>query len=205
MSDITLILGHPDVDSFSGALADAYAARAGELGATVTRFDLGSLVFDPVLRHGYRAEQALEPDLGRARDALVRAQHVVFVFPLWWTNMPALMKGFVDRVFTPGFAFAYRAGSALPAKLLSGRSARFITTMDAPNFWYALRLRRALHASFVTGTLAFVGFSPIREDTFYGMRSMDAAARERALARVRKGAERDVRALSRRPLARLSA
>jgi NAD(P)H dehydrogenase (quinone) len=204
MSDITLILGHPDAQSFSGALADAYTTRAGELGATITRFDLGSLVFDPVLRHGYRSEQALEPDLSRARDALVRAQHVVFVFPLWWTSLPALMKGFVDRVFTPGFAFAYRAGSALPVKLLAGRSARFVTTMDAPGYWYALRLRRALHASFVTGTLAFVGFSPIREDTFYGMRSSDPAARARALARVRRGAERDVHALAqRRP--RLSA
>jgi NAD(P)H dehydrogenase (quinone) len=194
---ILIIMGNPDLDSLAARAADAYADRASKLGADVTRIDLAQLRFDLVLRHGYREEQPLEPDLVQARDALLAADHVVFAFPLWWSSMPAVVKGFIDRVFTPGFAFAYPPGGGLPKRLLGGRSARFITTMDAPNLWYRLRMRSVLHASFVTGTLQFVGFAPVRSTTFYSMREKSARARETALARVRDCAEQDMRALVR--------
>jgi len=201
MTDVLILLGHPDPQSFSGRMADAYGARLAEAGLAAVRHDLAALRFDPVLRHGYGREQPLEPDLVRVRDDLLAARHVVWVFPMWWVSAPALVKGLVDRLFTPGFAFAYRKGSALPERLLRGRSARFITTMDAPNFWYTLVHRRALHSAFVTGTLGFVGFGPIRTNTFYGMRQKTLAQRERVLDEVRAAAEADARALARRPRA----
>jgi NAD(P)H dehydrogenase (quinone) len=195
MKNVLIIMGHPDKTSFSARCAEAYAKACVDAGASVTQLDLVDLSFDLVLRGGYAREQALEPDLVRARDAIVAAQHVAFVFPLWWNAPPALVKGFVDRLLTPGFAFAYEKGKPLPKRLLTGRSARFITFMDAPAVWYWLRMRSPLHAAFVTGTLEFVGFSPVRTQSFYSMREKSAQAREAALESVRKSAHKDVSAL----------
>jgi len=114
-----------------------------------------------------------------------------------------LVKGFIDRLFTPGFAFRYRKGQ-LPEKLLGGRSARFVTSMDGPNVWYTLVQRRALHTAFVSSTLGFVGFAPVRATTFYGLGRMDQRSRARALRDVERNADQDVRAIGPAALPRLA-
>ena len=195
MTTIALIVGHADPQSFCHALARAYEDAARAAGASVTRLDLAALAFDPVLRTGHRTHQVLEPDLVRAQAVLTEAAHVVFVFPMWWASTPALVKGFIDRVFLPGFAFRYERGHTFPRKLLVGRSARLITTMDSPRLWYALGYRNALHRGFVDGTLKFVGLSPVRENVFYSVRSMTSEGRARALSSVEDSARKEARIL----------
>ena len=123
MSHVLVIEAHPDAGRFSSALADAYAAGAARAGATVRRLALRDLRFDPVLRGGFRGAQVLEPDLLGARAAIEEARHVVWVTPVWWGSLPALLKGFIDRTFLPGWAFE-QTGAALPRGLLAGRTAR---------------------------------------------------------------------------------
>ena len=199
MSRTLIVLGHPAPDSFNAALAQAYA-EASPAGVEVERLDLGALRFDPILRHGFSSPQELEPDLLAARAAIERADHLVWVFPTWWAGPPALVRGFVERVFLPHWAFRYDAGQALPVGLLAGKSARVITTMDSPWWWYGLSHRRSLHRSFVNGTLSFCGVRPVTETTIYSLRELSAAQRERQLERVRRDAARDGR---RRPPRRL--
>jgi len=204
MSNVLVIAGHPDSTSFSSALAQAYAQAAERRGATVTLIDLAQLQFDPILRRAYKVDQPLEPDLQMAAAAIKAADHVAWFFPMWWGGAPALVKGFIDRVFTPGFAFRYRGRNQLPEKLLKGRSARLVSSMDSPLAWYSLILRRVLHASFGMATLSFVGFSPMRSTMFYELRFRSAAERERALDKVRRAAVSDVAACpTARPVAAL--
>ena len=132
---ILIVLGHPRSDSFCGALAEAYAEGARAGGSEVRAISLGSLPFDPILRDGYAKIQPLEPDLVAAQASIRWAEHLVFVYPLWWGAMPALLKGFIDRVFLPGFAFKFRDGSVFWDRLLAGRSAHLLVTMDTPP-WY---------------------------------------------------------------------
>ena len=202
MPNVLVLLGHPDPQSFNGALADAYAAAAERAGARVELLRLVDLDFDPILRMGFRGEQPLEPDLVRARAAIEAADHVVWVFPTWWASAPALVRGFVDRVFLPGWAFRNHEGSSLPEKLLRGRSARIVTTMDAPRFWYVLAYRSALHHAFVTATLDYCGVGPVAKSTVYSVRNLDARARERAIARVAEEARADVARLAKGERAR---
>jgi len=133
-----IILGHPDKKSFCGSLADSYEKGAKEKGGEVARLNLGDLKFDPILRHGYNKIQTLEPDLVEAQRLLKWANNIVFVFPVWWSAPPALMKGFIDRVFLPGFAFKYRENSNNWDKLLTGKKSRLILTSDAPVAWLYL-------------------------------------------------------------------
>ena len=195
MSRLLVINGHPDSKSLSYDLSAAYQEGAAAH-LEVARLDLRELRFDPILHRGYAEPQPLEPDLQRAQAAIQAAQHVAWFFPTWWNAPPALVKGFLDRVLLPGFAFRY-GKSALPEKLLAGRSARFVTSMDSPRFWHVLFNGSALHVQFQRSTLKFCGFSPVRSDTFYSARQMTAEDRERAMARMRKvGAKDALKALS---------
>ena len=94
---VLVVLGHPCSDSLCAGLATAYADAARAAGAQVRVLRLGSLVFDPLLHAGYRQVQTLEPDLVAAQQDILWAQHLVWVYPIWWGAMPALLKGFIDR------------------------------------------------------------------------------------------------------------
>jgi putative NADPH-quinone reductase len=163
---ILVILGHPSSNSFCGALAERYAQSALRAGHEVRQLWLGNMSFDPVLREGYQQVQPLEADLRRAQADILWAEHLTLVYPIWWGGVPALLKGFFDRVFLPGFAFKYREGKAFPDKLLRGRSAHLLVTMDTPPWYYRWIYRMpGLHQIRKT-TLAFCGIEPRRTLTF---------------------------------------
>ncbi len=90
---ILVILGHPNRDSFCGAIVHSYMEGAKAAGNEVQLIAVGDLSFDPILHKGYSSIQELEPDLTAGQTAITWAQHIVFVYPLWWGGMPALLKG----------------------------------------------------------------------------------------------------------------
>ncbi len=178
---ILVILGHPNTDSFCAAIADSYSEGAQAAGHEVRRIAVGDLAFDPVLRLGYAGSQPLEPDLAAAQAAIAWAQHLVFVYPVWWGAMPALLKGFIDRVFLPGFAFKYRSGSPLWDRLLAGRSAHLFVTMDSPPWYYRWVYRMPGHQQMKRTILEFSGVKPVRISSFGPVRGSSGRQRERWL------------------------
>ncbi len=190
---VAVILGHPDRESFASAIGRAYAEGALDQGADVREIDLAQLKFDPVLWHGYRQVQPLEPDLIAAQETIRWADVLVFAYPTWWGTTPALLKGFIDRVFLPGFAFKYRENSKLWDKLLAGRSARLLVTMDTPGWYYRWVVRQPGHQMMRRTILGFSGIKPIRIFRFGAIRGSDADARSRWLHRARLLGEQDAR------------
>ncbi|MBT13294.1 MAG: NADPH:quinone reductase [Oceanospirillaceae bacterium] len=166
MPRILIIVGHPDSHSLCSTLARAYQAGAVQAGHPCELIQLGELSFDPVLHHGYKEIQPLEPCLQTLQDKIQQADHLVFAYPLWWGAMPALLKGFFDRVFLPGFAFRYRDHSVLWDKLLSGKSARVLVTMDTPKWYYRFIYRQPGHQQIRRTILGFCGVRPVRISSF---------------------------------------
>lgn len=163
---ILVILGHPSSASFCGALTERYVQAAQQAGHEVRQLRLGTLDFDPVLHEGYQQIQPLEADLVQAQADITWAEHLTLVYPIWWGGIPALFKGFFDRVFLPGFAFKYRPGKAFPEKLLQGRTADLLVTMDTPPWYYQwIYHMPGLHQVRKT-TLAFCGIRPLKTLTF---------------------------------------
>jgi putative NADPH-quinone reductase len=121
---ITIICGHPDSDSLTGSILDHYQMAAEEAGHEVKRYNLGELSFDPILHKGYKEIQQLEPDLLMVQQAIKECDHVVIGYPNWWCTMPALLKGFFDRIWLPGFAFNFNKQTGVIEKHLSGKTAR---------------------------------------------------------------------------------
>lgn len=183
---ILVILGHPDAESFCGALADAYVRGASAAGHTVRILRLGDLEFQPDLHHGYRLRTPWEPCLEAAWSDIQWADHMVWVYPTWWGTFPALMKGFIDRVFLPGKAFKYRENSPLWDKLLKGKTARLITTMDSPLWYNWLIYSKAGHKAMKRATLEFCGVKPVKVTAFGKLRWQKEDARSRMIHKAEK-------------------
>ncbi len=161
-----IILGHPDKKSLCSAIADNYEKGAREKGGEVTRLNLGDISFNPNLRNGYRTIQNLEQDLVEAQAHIKWANHIVIIFPVWWGSVPAILKGFLDRTFLPGFAFKYRENSNQWDKLLSGKKARLIVTSDAPVWWLYLTYFHPAVNMMKKAVLEFCGVSPVEVMSF---------------------------------------
>ena len=173
-----IILGHPNKESFCASLADAYESGAKEKGGDVMRMNLIDLKFDPILRSGYGRIQNLEPDLVEAQRLLKWANHLVFVFPVWWSAPPALLKGFIDRVFLPGFAFKYREHSSKWDKMLLGKSSRLIITSDAPVAWLYLAYFHPAVNMMKKAVLEFCGVSPVSITSFGSIKNANDKKRK---------------------------
>jgi len=185
-----VILGHPDENSFCGALAESYLEGAKSAGVDVREIRIGSLEFEPVLRRRHENGRELEPDLVRAQELIRWARHLVFIYPVWWGTIPALMKGFIERVFMPGFAFRYREDSPFWDRLLSGRSAHLIVTMDSPPWYYRWVFRMPGHNEMKRTVLGFCGVKPVKITSFGPMRDSSREQREKWIAKVRGFGER---------------
>lgn len=183
---VLIVLGHPDRSSFGAALASAYRDGAVEAGAEVRELFLGDLSFDPILRHGYKQIQALEPDLVTAQESIKWAQHLVWVYPIWWGTMPALLKGFLDRTLLPGFAFKYRESSPWWDKYLSGRSGRIIVTMDSPTLYDRLMYFGGGRRTMKKAVLEFCGVKPVGVTAFGTVRASTPERRATWLESVMK-------------------
>lgn len=178
---VLIILGHPSTDSFCGAIATCYFEAATHAGREVRIVHLGALNFDPVLHEGYNQIQTLEQDLLDAQADIMWAEHLVFVFPLWWGGVPALLKGFIDRTFLPGFAFKYRQGKVFPDKLLKGRTAHLLVAMDtAPWYYKWVYWMPGLH-QMRKHTLALCGIKPLTTLMFGPVLTSTTTQRQRWL------------------------
>lgn len=181
---ILIILGHPNKESFCGALAESYKKGAIESGAEVKELILADLQFAVNLQKGYLEIQELEPDLVEAQRLIKWAEHLVWVYPTWWGTYPALMKGFIDRTFLPGFAFKYRENSPWWDKFLTRKSARLIITLDAPVFYNWLMYGSANQKAMKRATLEFCGIKPVRVTTFGQVKASDDSKRQKWLAEI---------------------
>jgi NAD(P)H dehydrogenase (quinone) len=166
MKKILIINGHPDKESLCSELAESYKRGADISGVVCKLVNLTDLDFNPVLKFGYRERTELEPDLVRVQQDISESDHLVIVYPNWWSTYPALLKGFIDRVFLPGFAFKYRDNSPMWDKLLKGKTARLIVTMDTPGWYYRLINRNAGHNAMKVGVLEFSGIKPVKITSF---------------------------------------
>jgi NAD(P)H dehydrogenase (quinone) len=168
MRKIMIVVGHPQTNTFCEALGNAYKEAAAAAGHQAQLFPLATLTFDPILRNGYRMVQPLEPDLQKAYDALAACDHLVLIFPLWCGDMPALLKGFIDRILQPDLIARADTENAMNWSIFSNKTARIVMTMGMPvsiyRWWYRGHALKLL----TRNILNFIGIKPVK-NTLFGM------------------------------------
>ena len=186
MKKILIINGHPNAESYNAALAKAYKQGALSSGAEVKEINVGELNFNPNLAFGYQKRMELEPDLRDAQEKILWADHLVWVYPIWWGGIPAILKGFIDRTFLPDFAFKYRENSVWWDKLLAGKSARIICTLDQPAWYFWLVNRRPAYWAMKKMTLEFCGINPVKVTTIGPIQNSKDTYRQDWIAKIQR-------------------
>lgn len=184
MKKILVVNGHPDKQSLDFALSEAYITRAKKAGGEVKVINIADLRFNPNLQYGYRKRMDLEPDLVSALEDIRWADHLVWVFPVWWCGYPAVMKGFIDRTFLPGITYENVEGKPLPKKLLKGKTGHMIITSDTPSWYNYLYLKRPTINQFKKGVLQFCGVSPVKVTSFSVIKGSSAERRAKWISKV---------------------
>ena len=183
---ILIIQGHPDGSQqhLCHALEDAYAQGAMAAGHELKRINVSRLDF-PLLRSQHEWEKGALPDsLIEAQEDIKWAEHILFFFPLWLGDMPALLKGFLEQVARPNFAFSGEGKNPFAHKALKGRSARVVVTMGMPAVIYRWFFLAHSIRSLERNVLNFVGIKPVKE-TLIGMAgNMDAKSFQKWIGKL---------------------
>jgi len=130
-----IIYTHLNPKSFTKAVANEVETVAKARGDNIRTIDLYADKFNPVLefpgiQYSFMDGEA-PADVKKYQEDVTWAEHMTFIYPLWWASMPAILKGFIDRVFTAGFAYTYNENG--PKGLLTSKSAHLII-----NYWACL-------------------------------------------------------------------
>jgi len=155
-----IVVAHPVEDSFTMSVERDYLGESIRVGHDVRVHDLYRMGFDPVLSAQELTEQSdvhvRMADVVIAQKDVLAADVVTVVYPLWWMAMPAMMKGYIDRVFSRGFAYETQPGGV--HGLLSGRRAVVVTVSAAPlasfmadGRWQAMQLLQDTHVFRASG------------------------------------------------------
>ncbi|MBI5241020.1 MAG: NAD(P)H-dependent oxidoreductase [Elusimicrobia bacterium] len=179
---------HPDPKSLNHAIFEAVVEELRGLGHEVVERDLYQTGFSPILRSVDLARLAageIPEDIQAEQDEIRAADCLVFIFPIWWTGMPAMLKGYIDRVFSPGFAFSVAAEG--PQGLLAGKRALvFNTTAFPETFYRQAGLAESLDANLAGGILRFCGVEVAAHKYCWGVPFTDNEERQAQLAEIRE-------------------
>ena len=184
MKNILIINGHPNSNSFNFGLFESYKKGALTSGADIKEIVIKDLEFNPNLQYGYQKRMELEPDLLDAWEKIKWADHLVWVHPVWWGGLPAITKGFIDRLFLPGLAFKNRENSLWWDKLLTGKTARIITSLDQPSWFYWFAFGRPSVNQLKKSILEFCGIKPVKVTYVGPIRNSDLSLRKKWLDKI---------------------
>ncbi|TDL60155.1 flavodoxin family protein [Paenibacillus amylolyticus] len=183
-----IVYAHPHTDSFNNAILNTAVEALEAQGHEVVVRDLYKLGFQPVLTEAdtasMRAGQTPQ-DIATEQQFVTDAEAITFIYPIWWTGLPAIIKGYVDRVFAYGFAYA--AGEAGIEKLLTGKKGLIINTHGTPSEIYdQIGMTAGLKLTSDVGIFDFVGIEAVDHLLFGSIGYLDAPAYQAMLDQVKQ-------------------
>jgi putative NADPH-quinone reductase len=182
MAKVLILTGHPRPDSLCAALAGRYAEAARAGGHEVRERSLATTAVDLEPPDYRRRDESPADWVREAQADLTWCDHLVIVAPMWWGGLPAGLEAWLDRVLLPGFAFRWHRTGMGWDRLLKGRSARVILTMDTPPLVLRWLWGRPILRRLKTQVLGFCGFAPVRFTTFGVVKTSTPETRAKWLA-----------------------
>jgi NAD(P)H dehydrogenase (quinone) len=166
---VTIVFNHPYDGSYCNAILNSVLSGLKKANHEVDLMHLDKDNFDPVMRtkdleafakakyEKINSLQSLDPVVLDYKQRLENADHLIFIFPIWWELMPALTKGFIDKVIFPGIAYDYIKETRVISRLKNIKGLTVITTMNTPSFLYRIIFGNAIKKAIMTGTFWKIG------------------------------------------------
>jgi NAD(P)H dehydrogenase (quinone) len=186
---VLIVFAHPNENSFNGAVLKTVTETLEKGKHEVRVRDLYRAGWNPLLSADdmqklYAGQ--VPPDIADEQENVAWAELVVFIYPIWWFEQPAILKGWLDRVFSHGFAYRIDEQGMIEG-LLKGRKAVVITTSGANEENMKQNgILEAINTCMIRGTLAFSGFSDIVHENLYAVPTVTDEERRTMLDKVKK-------------------
>jgi NAD(P)H dehydrogenase (quinone) len=182
-----ILYAHPNSKSFNHAILETVQDELQKAGEKVSVRDLYAQDFNPVLSANDLADMMqgkLQPEVKAEQEFVRSADLLVVIYPLWWAGMPAILKGYIDRVFTEGFA--YRIVGPDLEGLLKGKKVLLITTTGAPQEMYeASGMFKSMAQTTGEGIFQFTGMELIEHKYLCAIPYLTDENRKKMLEEVR--------------------
>lgn len=162
-----IVYNHPYEGSYNHAILEAVIKGIKKAHGEYDVIDLEKEKFNPVMTSadllGFVKHKAVDPMAIRYAEKLKQADHLVFIFPIWWELMPAMTKGFIDKVIYPGLTYNYKEnGISMVSLLPKLQSTTVITTMNTPKIMYKLTYGNAIKKALIKGTFKKSGMRNVK-------------------------------------------
>lgn len=157
MKNVLVIYAHPDEQSFNHAVLDTVVDTVKQAGHRCVVLDLYQRGYNPVMTLA-EAKGGLTEETKHYQSLVKNATDIVFIFPVWWFRAPAILEGFIDKTFTPKFAYRFKpliGKFALPVPLLRDKKVTAFITHGAPALPVRTLYVNAVKYRFLLGFLSF--------------------------------------------------
>ena len=180
-----IIFANPNSDSSHGAAVLKHVTqKLKHAGKKFEVLDLYKENFDPVLRY-----DKTDPNVAKYQEMMKNANRYIFIYPIWWYTTPAILKGFIDKVLTAGFAFNY-GPDGRPVGHLKDKKAIVINTFGGPKEEIAMT-SDAMANTFHKGTLSYCGITHVHRVDWFGARKQNEPLPAEVAAQIDKSLELD--------------
>lgn len=189
---VVLVFNHPYEGSFCNAILNAVKSGLAQGNHEIDLIHLDQDNFNPVMTaadlKGFRDKQPVDPKVIEYSNRIKSADHLVFIFPIWWELMPAMTKGFIDKVIFPGVAYDYTNKNNTRMKPLweNLKGVTLITTMNTPQWLYLLLFGNAIKKAMITGTFWKIGFKNRKWISFNQVKMVSVDKRKKWLSQLER-------------------
>lgn len=193
---VLLIFGHPNRQSFNGAILDHITDQLNRMGAEYRVKELYNMNFNPLLTVSdleqlYNGK--IPVDIQNEQADIKWADWVILISPVWWYSVTSMLRGYIDRVFSSGFAYIYTEKG--PQGLLSGKQGLLITTSGADEKTaLAGKLVETLRKTFLDHFFLFCGFSQADHLNLFNVPNVSDAERKQMLQEAAKWIHEQIKA-----------
>jgi NAD(P)H dehydrogenase (quinone) len=159
---VVIVFNHPYDGSYCNAILGSALAGLNKANHKTDLIHLDKERFNPVMSSedllGFRDRRAVDPKVIEYKQRLEDAEHLVLIFPIWWELMPAMTKGFIDKVIFPGVAYNYTEKGFMKRNFLKLNGVTLITTMNSASFGYRIFFGNAIKKAVLFGTFWKTGY-----------------------------------------------
>ncbi|WP_440603021.1 NAD(P)H-dependent oxidoreductase [Bacillus sp. GB_SG_008] len=183
-----IVYAHPNPQSFNHAILETFQGQLQEKGHEVRVRDLYAINFNPVLAADdfISFSQGNTPaDIKAEQEHITWADVITFIYPVWWAGLPAILKGYVERVFSQGFAFTYGPNGV--DKFLTGKKGVLLSTMgNSKENYDASGMFEAMKKTTDAGIFDFTGIETVEHAFYTSVPSVDNEVRTQYLEEVKE-------------------